>query len=1590
MPTNIVFRLLAVPMLLLCAATSVRAREVEIPLQNPSFDLGPQGNGVPQGWLLYGGSGKNQKLGVAEPGIESGRALLIEDGDPAAEIGVQQTFPLDGDLLYRATLKVRRLLGRSSHGAYLQLRFLPSGRKVQVGLTASGVAQWTEISVRGSAPPDTTQGIIYLYTHKAPTPALIVDDLRLMSLGKAPPPVEAPAAPKAPPPVPELKRHVYRELKDLHLTTHLVRARRAAITIVVPASGVYDGEGTAIQGAVAKLTGVVLPVATDGSAEAEVPVKRNLIVLGNRSTSKTVNSLYDRFYTLLDLKYPGPAGHVLRTLHNPFGNGFNVILVGASDLTGMRAATKDLVDRLAAHPRTKDDVSLGWTMQIKLGNGVQVPTDVEATWDDSITYGSYYFGWQNISKRMAAYYMTGDPSYAREAVRLAFPDERTLKEVGADTRIQNKKEPLVGPYEYNAPMMILFWDLIEESPVFTDAERLRITNAFARQLVDGTGYIRNSYKLRAPPNAVGSRHSQWGAITLYCLGRYFQKDYPSPVWAQCVRGAKLSFASLHKHAWVHGEGDWIRCYNSGTLNPIFTYLVLSGDRKPLDNGVIAKLLRAQETLFSGKPKDPYLENASLGFLHKAAYLTGDGRWLHYRDRTGMDTSVFRLGQSFWPGRTPKPEEPVDNVGKWNVHQLPGPAWRVRGRDSGLKLDESFYFGAFRSSCDATGDHILLDGYNGVYRNPYHAFAILDLRLSGTTLLKGYRNQVLTSADGMVEPKVAMDAALLYRNVLGGTAIAVGEVPRSAYCNWRRTIAQRVGRYAVVADDLMFRADTDNMKVTMTWQPVNGAWQPERNAAVIWGAAAGTVPPDWIHRKALVAECTSEPDGPDMLAKLDTIDIMLLRARAPGAWLEMPFLLKGTVRGECFVDLVNYVDRGTVRFYVDGRRVGKDYLHHSGTATRVRVPLGRCDLAPGKHALRVESMARQPEVDTCYVGLVGLTIRPDTVAHGKRASPFELRPADRLPVAERGALRMAWVGRARKGGHRTFFALLARSSPDPEQPLACIRLADNAAAMRLPEPAIAVVRKYEGTNAELAIIAADHLHGHNMLSANADGVLLSADAPLDVDWDFAREVVQIDAAGPAVLSLALETPTGVKHEGAPAEMSVAENGLSVLRLSTGHHVLTGAEPVRRARARLRERLPALLARAEAERRRLPEPGAASAATKPVGPQLRGSAALELAKSPIVDLLAIPTEGGEIICAAAGKTVNLLTPGGDRIRMLTTDGQIRMLHWWREHRLLLVGCVDEKVIAFELGGRRRWVFVSKMAPEVKPMAKPYWEKTARGHEGIHGLHTGAFLNGKSQCFVGSACTLEIIDENGALVQRQVVFWGPASKFLLVSGPDESVNLLIARSPNGSDSLAVFNSRTGRLGRSFHQVPVGHTFVGGWMAQNRVALVHEDLDADGTGEVISATNGTWNRVTVYAEDGSPLHNAQFGPGARAPARNIRGVDVADLGGDGAKEIVVGLSGKLVVALDSKCEKIWAKAMRSVPSVVKCVARQGSAGHWIAVGCGDGSVQLLDGRGQCAWTAEVTGMPTELAAARGAGDAAHLLVGTDKGEVQIFAVPE
>ncbi len=1523
-----------------------------VPIANPSFDEPWDGQGAPPGWAIYAGGAETATLRPAQ--TAQGPALLIHDDDKVLEIGVTQTFPAKAGEAYRVTVAVQAVPGASSAGAYLQFRFLPSNTFVQEPLYTESLDETEDISVSAAAPPDTTQATIYLYTHRDPTPKVIVDNVRVESgvevTAEAPPP---------PDPVPPQ----YETLKDMHEQIPLVADGEALCAIVTPASGIYQAAAEALQDTIRRGTGVTVPIVPDDDPAAAVPITRHLIVLGNRSTNRTSNALYDLFYSLVDLKYPGRGGHVVRTVHNPFGNGFGVVIVGGSDVRGVNDAARALSARLRENAR-RDSLSLGWTMITQLGEGLKPNPDVRTaeTWDDSKMYGATgYFGWNSISKRMAMYYMWGDEFSAREVVRLAFPDAQALKEIDEidGERIENKKDPLAGTYHYNSHMMMLFWDLIEESPVFTDEERLRITNAFARQLKHRLG--EGIYHLTRPPQLVSSRHGQWAAISHYVLGRYFNKYYPSPLWAQCQRGGELAFQSLHKSAWLSGESDNLFWYNTGVA-PILVYMVLTGDRKPLEVGTLQELLRNQEALISGLVPDENLRGCAMTYLNQAAYLTGDGRWITYRDRCEVDTDIFRLGQSFWPDDSIQATQPTDLVGKWTIAGLPKGMWL--DRQSGIPWGQSFQFGSFRSAPDGTGDYILLDGFNGASRNPYHTFDILELRLAGQTLLRGYHNQVLTSADGMVEPQVPMDAALVYRDMVGQTATAVGEVEKMPFCSWRRTIAQRVGTYALICDDLTFRTDSDNMKVATSWQPVSGAWDPAAQAIrmTVPGKRADT--PGWKVFAALKMPWVSSPEGADYLVKLDSLNTVLLRGREVGQWMEATFTLDEPFKGAAYADFLNYVDRGSVQVSLDGRPVGSVFDNWADGVTETTHTLGTVDLAAGEHKLRLEVTGFHEGLDKAYIGFRGLSLQAEGAPEATARSSFELRSSHVQRTTGGNAVNMEWVGRVTSGQHRKVFYLLAEQTGDA--PLACIQVSDQAAVAALPQPALVVAGEEGLTRGEFVLLASDHLYGHGLRQAGIGQSLVTTDQPVEIDWDFTSGAMHVVTVADTAMQLSTDA------------------GTVELSLASGRHVQEGVKPAPEALSALGDHLRARLAEAQQQRAQQLAQGPAEPAVDP--PQMPAPSMAQLGGR-VSSLVSVPGEQGSLIAAAAGKTVHLLAPDGREVRALECDGEIRVLRWWPEPQLLLAGCVDEKVIAFTLAGERRWEFTSVMDPAVYEAAKPYWFKTAPGHEGIHGLTTGTFYDGKSQAFVGSACTLEVLDEAGQLVKRMPVFWGPIWKFLFLDGPDQTRNLVLVQWPNGSDAPWVLHNEKGLTGFGFYMTPPGHSYVGGWTAQQRTALTAADLDGDGNTEVITCVNGTWNRITVYSQDSEPLHNAQFGAGSsNAPYAQMRDMEIADLDGDGKQEIVVGTHERLLVALDSQCRKVWSRLLPAAPQRIQAARVAGQTGARLVVGCVGGRVITVSGAGELLGQTMVEGTPVERLLLD-TPEGPRVVLGTDRGCVAIIA---
>jgi len=217
------------------------------------------------------------------------------------------------------------------------------------------------------------------------------------------------------------------KLKDMCIETVLVSNGKPAGIIVAPDEDKYQAWAREIQGAIHKTIGALLPIRKP--EQVKLPLATNAIILGNRSTNDLMRRLYDLYYTYLDLKYPGAGGYVVRSLHNPFGNKVNAILVGSSDDAGMSQAVAQFVSIVRKAAKNKS-LKLGWTMEIKLGAGLKAPEDADNVhaWEESVMYpGATYFGWNSISRRLALYSKPGNARFPGAPRCLVFPAGMSTK-----------------------------------------------------------------------------------------------------------------------------------------------------------------------------------------------------------------------------------------------------------------------------------------------------------------------------------------------------------------------------------------------------------------------------------------------------------------------------------------------------------------------------------------------------------------------------------------------------------------------------------------------------------------------------------------------------------------------------------------------------------------------------------------------------------------------------------------------------------------------------------------------------------------------------------------------------------------------------------------------------------------------------------------------------------------------------------------------------------------------------------------------------------------------------------------------------------
>ncbi|MBM4080462.1 MAG: VCBS repeat-containing protein, partial [Planctomycetes bacterium] len=714
-------------------------------------------------------------------------------------------------------------------------------------------------------------------------------------------------------------------------------------------------------------------------------------------------------------------------------------------------------------------------------------------------------------------------------------------------------------------------------------------------------------------------------------------------------------------------------------------------------------------------------------------------------------------------------------------------------------------------------------------------------------------------------------------------------------------------------------------------------------------------------------------SPESAIQRSDYNAIVLRDQQKGDYLDITFEAERDVEGYMVAEVVGSPRCGLLRMELDGVVLAQEingYAPRHGRAV-IAVNLGRQKLRAGSHVLRLVSLGPSPESDGHRISFRGFKM------FGQFGSTdYVLGLSSKLAVEKGGmgtvigstesgdTLSAVWTGPLAKGQQARFFALVAPKAGSVDAAAGnCLPLAPNAVALALADGhALAAAGEYEDIRADFAVKGTDHLVAY---SATRCGEFIASDNPVDMDWTFSAGALALNCPRKSTVTLALA--------GTQVRVNGHEVTGSTLALEAGKHVVTGAAPRASLLAQNRTRLASVFGEATAARVRAPvvedkAPPITAPALKPVWQAQTGDFPFALH--------AFQTGGKPFVAVSADKQVLVLDGAGALVRKLQADDVVRAIHYWPEAAALAVGCRDFRVIAFDPAtGDRRWVFESTdINPEFKKAGVSGWyDRSPTDNKGIHSLTSGLFLDGRSQLMVGTASTVEAVSDQGKLRASMNGGVGVVTDIALLDCGSE-VRLFPARlfgnsqlqhtssqTPDKSTRMFV-GPFTPRQGASTHVANIGNGYL---------AVETADLDGDGRQELVGLFNGTLNGLHVWDTQGNVLADAAFGPGAASPRTtwakrvqtpNMRGLAIADLDGDGKKELAVITARRFAIVLNHRCEKLWARPLPSDPTAVVALAAEAGHPGRLVVSCRDGAVYVLDAHGKFLAQGKVDGIPARM----------------------------
>ena len=257
----------------------------------------------------------------------------------------------------------------------------------------------------------------------------------------------------------------------------------------------------------------------------------HLIVCGNLTNNTVMERLYNRRCSFVDTYFPGPNGHFIKSVSDPLGYGHNTVLVGASadaELMAALAIFENLIHEREGDLTRVHASRFGFELPPTPGED-QIEALIQAdlaVWDGSWSASPFRGG--KIGSFLWHYYLTDHSVWGR-----------VIPPIFAGSIAPFLKEQAEHPESYHTFFglhnLIHLWNLVEDSPLYTEEDRRGVVEMFCHLMdhLAGLFYLRPEVN---PPGEPRQNHSTFIGLNLaigqaYLVTRYDLHAFDSTVEA---------------------------------------------------------------------------------------------------------------------------------------------------------------------------------------------------------------------------------------------------------------------------------------------------------------------------------------------------------------------------------------------------------------------------------------------------------------------------------------------------------------------------------------------------------------------------------------------------------------------------------------------------------------------------------------------------------------------------------------------------------------------------------------------------------------------------------------------------------------------------------------------------------------------------------------------------------------------------------------------------------------------------------------------------------------------------------------------------